>query len=43
MKDTFKVIFKNEPNVLILGDYNFDNEKEYQLNIKNYGYDDVIN
>ena len=42
MSDTFGKIFKNEPNCIVLGDYNFDNQTEYKSNITDHGFTDVI-
>ena len=42
MHDTFGVILKNEPNCIVLGDYNFDNKKEYETNVTNHGFEDVV-
>ena len=42
MHDTFGVILKNEPNCIVLGDYNFDNGSEYKANIIDHGFEDVI-
>ena len=42
MHDTFKLIFKNEPNCFIAGDYNFDNDEEY-VYIEQNNFRDIIN
>ena len=42
LHDTFNVIFKNEANCVVLGDYNFDGKNAYQKTIKNYNFVDVI-
>lgn len=34
MKDVFGVILKNEYNCAVVGDFNFDNETDYDKNIK---------
>lgn len=34
MKDVFGVILKNEYNCAVLGDFNFDNARDYEQNIK---------
>jgi|TARA_B110000285_G_C14850375_1_gene479646 hypothetical protein len=41
MHDTFKVIFKNEPNCFIAGDYNFDNQEEYEY-VEQNNFKDII-
>lgn len=38
MHDTFKQIFGDEPNCIVVGDYNFDNQKEYETNIKDHNF-----
>lgn len=42
MHDTFNVLFKNEPNCIVLGDYNFDARNFYQKNIKEFNFVDII-
>ena len=42
MKDTFAHIFKNEPNVVVLGDFNFDNQEEYEQNIEKFNFTEII-
>ena len=42
MHDTFNVILKNEPNCIVLGDFNFDNRKELESNIQAFDFEDVI-
>ena len=41
MHDTFKTIFKNEPNCFVAGDYNLDNEEEY-VYIEQNNFRDLI-
>ena len=42
MHDTFGVILKNEPNCVVLGDFNFDNKEEYESNVEAHSFEDVI-
>ena len=35
-------ILKDQPNSIILGDFNFDNQKEYEQNITAHGFVDII-
>lgn len=34
MKDVFGIILKDEYNCAVVGDFNFDNAKDYEQNIK---------
>ena len=34
LADTFGVLLKDEPNCVVLGDYNFDGNNNYNTNIK---------
>ena len=36
--DTFGVILKNEPNCIVLGDFNFDNNSEYKENVEDFNF-----
>lgn len=42
LKDTLDVIFKKERACVIVGDFNFDNQHEYENNVSKYGFRDVI-
>lgn len=42
LHDTFNIIFKNEVNCIVLGDYNFDGKQAYQKCIKDYDFVDII-
>lgn len=42
MKDTFGKIFDYEENVVVVGDFNFDNPSEYKRNISDFCFKDIV-
>ena len=42
MKDVFGAILKDQPNSVVLGDYNQDSQSQYTKNISDFGFEDII-
>lgn len=41
-RDIFEVLFKDEPNCVVTGDFNFDNNDEYKMNVDSFGFEDIL-